>query len=125
MIQYPAPNGPYTSITTSVKKRDPFRSQVLIAPLAEISMSLCLVYRGGGRKITHNPKLPTGLCLEEEMVAALRRHPSIEGKAVIEVSHDPIRPTGMSLEEEMVVVIPIRSLHTVQRTSLAVTPHQS
>ena len=46
-------------------------------------------------KITHNPKLLTGLHLEEETVEALKRHPSIEVKAVIKFSHDPIRPNGL------------------------------
>ena len=41
-------------------------------------------------KINHDPKLPTGLHLEEETAADFRRHPSLEGKAMIKVSHDPI-----------------------------------
>ena len=46
-------------------------------------------------KITHNPKLLTGLHLEEETVEDFKRHPSIEGKAVIKVSHDPIPLKGL------------------------------
>ena len=76
-------------------------------------------------KITHDPKLPIGMHLEEEAVAALRRHPSLEGKAVIKGIHDPIRPTSLQLEEEMVAFIPYHSPHPAHHPSLAVTPHQS
>ena len=46
-------------------------------------------------KINHDPKLLTGLQVEEETVTALRRHPRIEWKAVTKGSHDPIRPNGL------------------------------
>ena len=46
-------------------------------------------------KTIHNPKLLTGLYLEEETVEAFKRHPHIEGKSVIKVSHDPIPLKGL------------------------------
>ena len=75
-------------------------------------------------KTTHNPKLLTGLYLEEETVEAFKRHPHIEGKSVIKVSHDPIPLKGLYLEEEMMAVIPSHILHPTQCPSMAVTPHQ-
>ena len=46
-------------------------------------------------KINHDPKILTGIQLEEETVTDFRRHPSLEGKAVIKGSHDPIRQNGL------------------------------
>ena len=45
--------------------------------------------------INHDPKILTGIQLEEETVTDFRRHPSLEGKAVIKGSYDQIRPNGM------------------------------
>ena len=60
-------------------------SSVIVPSLAEEEVE----------NINHELKLPTGLHLEEETVTAFRRHPSLEGKAVIKVSHYPIRPNGL------------------------------
>ena len=76
-------------------------------------------------KIFHDPKLPTGLNLEDYMVEDFRIHPSLEGETVIKGSHGPIRPKGLLLEDDMVVVIPRQSLHPARRLSLEATPHQS
>ena len=59
-------------------------------------MSMSLQKSGGeeGEKITRDPKILTGLQLKEEK-SSLRRHPSLEGKAVIKVNHEPILPTGL------------------------------
>ena len=72
------------------EKRDTFTSQALIEPPEEMSMSLKIVWQGGGIKNNARPKTPDWYTPGEEAVADLRRHPSIEGRAVKNVSHNSI-----------------------------------
>ena len=54
-------------------------------------------------KIIHDPRLPTGLQLEEETVAALPRRLSLE-EAVAKGTQDPTHPTGLHLKEMVAVI---------------------
>ena len=69
---------------------------------------LCQQAQYGGEeeaKITHNPELLTGMKLEEETVASLRRHPSLEGQVVTKGTHNPILPNSPTLPKMIFVAL--------------------
>ena len=53
----------------------------------------------------HDPKLLTGLHLEDETVESLRRHPSIEGKLLKKITHKKIIPNSPMVPNMIFVVL--------------------